>query len=439
MKKIALVAIPVVLASTHAFASGFSLNEQSAATQGTAGAGSGIEDSPSVQFTNPAGLGFLPGTRMMVGGTVYFTHTAFSNTGSSSLLGAFGPPLSGTTTQAVSDPTIFAPDIYISQSIGDQFAVGLGVSAPFGLKTLYDGASDVRYFALNTYLQTIDINPNIAFKPMPNLSLGAGLIVRHSTATFSNAVDFGSLGAANLIPGSIPQGQDGYAQVTGTSWATGYKLGLEYIPVEGTKIGLSYRSHVSTTLKGTATFTTPGPGAVLEALTGAFQNTTASAAIDYPEEATLSVGQAITPKWMVMGDVTYTNWSNFKQLAINFGNPFQPTAVTQENWNNSYRISVGTTYDVTDALTLRTGFAYDNSPVPDAADLTPRVPDADRYWIAFGAGYKFDNGLAFNAAWAHLFFADTNLVQQSATAGVIQGNYSGSQADLLTFDLSYKF
>ena len=45
----------------------------------------------------------------------------------------------------------------------------------------------------------------------------------------------------------------------------------------------------------------------------------------------------------------------------------------------------------------------------------------------------------FNAAWAHLFFADTNLVQQSATAGVIQGNYSGSQADLLTFDLSYKF
>lgn len=439
MKKIALVAIPVLLSSTSALASGFALNEQSATTQGTAGAGMAVEAAPSVQFSNPAGLGFLSGTQIVGGGTVYFTHGTFNNTGSSSLLGAFGPPLSGVAS-ATTAPTVVAPHFYISQSIGDQFAVGLGVSAPFGLKTVYDSNSIVRYFAETSELRTLDINPNIAFKPMSNLSIGAGLIVRHSDGTFTNEIDYGSIGAANHIPGSIPQHQDGFVQVRGDDWAIGYKLGIEYIPVEGTKIGLGFRSDVSTTLTGDATFALSSTTArILSAVTGQFKNTGATAALDYPEELSLSGSQVITPAWTVMGDVTFTHWSNFQELRVHFANPLQADNVTSEKWQDSWRISLGTAYDVSDAFTLRGGVSYDETPVPGPSNLTPRVPDADRYWVSIGAGYKFNDAFAVNAALAHLMFSDANLSQQSASAGALGGNYDGTRAELLTIDVSYKF
>jgi long-chain fatty acid transport protein len=438
MKKIALAAIPALLASTTALASGFALNEQSATTQGTAGAGSGVENAASVQFTNPAGLAFLKGTQVVGGGTVYFTHGTFSNTGSSSLLGAAGPALSGVS-DATTSPTVVAPHLYISQSVTDDLVVGVGISAPYGLKTAYESDSIVRYFAETSELRTIDINPNIAYKALPNFSVGAGLIIRHSDATFTNAIDFGSIGAANHIPGSIPQKQDGFAQVRGDDWAYGYKLGLEFLPFDGTKVGVSFTSDVSTTLTGDATFATVGPGKILSALTGQFVNTGATAALDYPEKVALSVSQAITPKWTVMGDLSFTHWSNFQELRVHFANPKQADTVTSEKWDDTWRISLGTTYDVTDSFTLRAGFSYDQTPVPGPANLTPRVPDADRYWSAIGLGYKFSDQLAVNAAYAHLMFDDAQLQQQSLSAGTLVGNYSGTTADLLTIDVSYKF
>lgn len=434
MRKLAYIALPVSFVAAQAWGSGFVLNEQSAATQGTAFAGATVEQAPSVQFSNPAGLAFLSGNQAQAGGNVYFTHAKFENQGSTSLL---GQPMTGG--NDTSDPTIFAPFLYYSHSLSDVLKLGIGIYAPFGLMTEYSGDSSVRYHALKSDLKTIEINPNIAYKVTPNFAIGAGLIARYSTAELTSAIDLGSIGAANRIPGSVPQGQDGRAKVEGDDWGFGFKLGLEFLPFEGTRVGLGYRSMVKTTLEGDAEFSLTTPGQILSGATGIFRNSDATASIDYPEQVSLSVSQVVTPQLTLLGDVSWTNWSRFKELRVKYANAAQPNTVTSENWDDSWRVSVGAAYALTPSWMLRGGVAYDFSPVPDDNHRTARVPDGDRLWLALGAGYNISDSLSINAAFAHLMFSSEKLVQADSSAGTLRGQYDESRAEILTVDLVYKF
>ena len=48
------------------------------------------------------------------------------------------------------------------------------------------------------------------------------------------------------------------------------------------------------------------------------------------------------------------------------------------------RYSLGLVYLLDNTWSFRGGFAYDESPVPSPVRLTARIPDPDRYWLAFG-------------------------------------------------------
>ncbi len=426
------VAAPAVILGQNAYAAGFALFEQSATSLGLASAGSAVEKDASVQMTNPAGLGLVDGTQGVLGNNVYFTHLPFTNQGSTNLLGL---PASGG--NPTSSKTIDAPYGYFAHSFGD-FRVGFATGTNFGLETKYPHDSVVRYLAEKTKLNTIDLNPNVAYKVGPTLTFGAGLVARYSTAEFTNAIDYGSIGAASHVPGSIPQGQDGDVRLKGSDWSYGFKLGMTYQPLPSTVIGLGFRSEVSSKLTGDAQFDLNREGAILSSLSGAFKNTGISAAVDYPEELSLGVSHDLTSRLTLYGDFTWVNWSRFKELRIQFANLLQPDAVTPENWGDEYKLSVGAAYKITSAWTGRTGLAYDKSPVPDASHRTIRVPDADRVWATIGAGYDFGN-FGINVAYAHLFFDKSTVSQANATAGVANGIFDNAEANILTADLTYRF
>ncbi len=82
-----------------------------------------------------------------------------------------------------------------SFNVGYKLRFALGVNAPFGLETDYNDGWVGRYHALQTQLSTLNVNPTIAFEPIPGLSFGAGLQLQYADAKLSNAVDFGTIGA----------------------------------------------------------------------------------------------------------------------------------------------------------------------------------------------------------------------------------------------------
>jgi long-chain fatty acid transport protein len=332
------------------------------------------------------------------------------------------------------------PATYATMELAPDWRLGLGVTTPWGLITKSPVDSIARYHALTSSLRTINITPAVSWQVLPNLALGAGLQIQYASARLSNGVDFGAIGAAQRIPGFAPGARDGRATVSGTDTTVGFQLGAQWEPLVGTRLGLAFRSAVFHDLTGDATFEgVPFP----LSLSPSFANTGGQAKLVTPETVTLGLSQRIGDRWTLLGGLEWTNWSRFRDLIITFENGRAPS-VTEERWRDSVFVSIGGEYRWTDALTLRAGFAYDQSPVREA-DRTPRIPDNDRYWLSFGASYRIHRNVILTAAYTHVFVNDATVTLRdpgpnntNLFRGNLDANYRAS-VDIVTAQIRFAF
>lgn len=426
-----LAGLAVSLTSSAAGAAGFQLFEQSGSGLGNAFAGgaASAEDASTI-FFNPAGMTRIAGQQFVVAGHLINVEAEFENRGST--LGFAPIPLTGGDGGDAGGLGV-VPNLYYAMDLTSDLKFGFGVNAPFGLKTHYDAGWVGRYHALTSQLTTININPALAYKVNDVVSIGAGIDALYADARLSNAVDFGliALGPAGS------QRFDGRAEVEGDDWGYGYNFGVLFNLSDATRIGVAYRSKITIDIDAEAEFNVPALLAPGFAALGVFRETDASATVDLPDFGSLSVFHQLNSAWAVMADVTWTNWSRFDELRVEFDNPAQPDAVTPENWDDSYRVAAGATYRHNDAWKFRAGIAYDESPVPDGF-RTPRIPDEDRVWLSFGAQYKVSPNGSLDFGYTHIFVDDPDLNLTSATAGNLRGSYDSS-VDILAVQYSQGF
>lgn len=336
------------------------------------------------------------------------------------------------------------PNFYYSRRLPNDFVFGLGVNAPFGLKTEYDADWVGRYHAIESEVKTVNINPSIAYKAAPNLSVGVGVSAQYIEATLSQAIDQNSVcvarqvaagvPVATAIAGCAPVTGDATGTVEGDDWSFGYNFGIIYEAGTNTRVGFSYRSKIKQELEGDASFANAHPAFTM---LNVFVPTSVTADVTLPESASLSLYHAINPTVALLADVSWTRWSRFDELRIEYASA-QPDSVTPENWDNSMRYSLGLNYRYNSAWLLRAGIAYDEEPIPDAQHRTPRIPGNDRTWLAFGANYRYSPALSFDVGYAHLFVDDTPIDVSTATAGALVGEYDNS-VDILSAQVNWKF
>ena len=390
----------------EAAASGYALREQSAVGQGSSFAGATARaDDPSFMFFNPATLGYLSGNQAAVVGS-YIRPEARSENGVATRAGILGGSAIVGSQGGDAAYDAFVPAVYSSARINEEWAIGLAVTSPWGLVTKYDNDFIGRYHALTSSLRTINVAPMVAYRPLPWLTVGAALQVQHASARLSNAVDFGSVGAlAGLGPlGLRPGSRDGRATVKGDDISVGWQLGAVWEPQAGTRVGLAFRSAIFHELDGDARFQgAPGPLAA----SNTFRNTDARAKLTTPESFSFGVAQRLGERWTLLSDVSWTNWSRFRELRGEFESGRVPI-VTDQRWRDTWAFSLGAEYRATDALRLRAGGAYDRTPVPNST-RTPRIPDSDRYWLSVGASYQIMRSLELTAAYTHVFAEDARV------------------------------
>ena len=445
-------------------AGSFQLSEQSVSGLGVAFAGGAANaEDASTLFFNPAGLTLLDKGELQLGLHAIMPSDEFHNQGTRYNLP--GTPFNGLPVLGGNGGNAginhIVGNLYASQplvrnsSYGD-VTVGVGVFTPFGLETDYQPDWVGRYAALRTKLTTIDIQPTIAWR-YDRFSLGAGLDIQYASARLTQTIDFGLAAQAPLgqffaalpavlaaqgvppaaIPGIIastraaytnagfvPGGRDGVTEITGDDWALGFTVGglFEYRKMgEGEdgclqdgRIGISYRSKIDHTLEGDAEFRRvpliaaagapplpafPQPGA----FQAVFFDQGVSANLNLPDILHFSIYQRFAHKFAVMGDVTWTHWSRLQQVPIVFDNPGTPPNVLNINYDDSMRYAIGFEWYACKKLTLRTGFAYDETPIQSPEFRTPRIPDNNRYWLSFGAKYSPRDWLDLDVGYAHLF------------------------------------
>lgn len=427
-KTVLSLALGVSLFASTAQGSGFAIIEQSVSGLGSAfaGAAASAEDASTV-FYNPAGMMKLGNQASLVGGLHFIQPSAeFSNTTSSLLSGGDGSDAG----QSAVVPNAY----YVGQKTG-AVRFGLGIGAPFGMGTEYDSDWKGRYYAIKSELHTVNVNPAFAFQAHEKLAIGVGLNIQHATATLTSAVNVGGNGGTSPvglcaylstlpIPGNPYGGcigsADAQAEITGSSTSWGVNYGVLYDWSNATRIGFHYRSGVRHKLKGDADFTSVDP--ILSA-TGFLVNTDATASVNLPATAALSVSSAINDKMTLLADAMWTDWSQLSELRVEFDQGEQGDSVEELGWQNTGRYSVGMLYGLSDNLKLRAGVALDQSPTPNERRRSIRVPDADRTWLAVGLGYKLGNGMNLDAAFTAIAVDDAEVNKNENFKGNLVGDY----------------
>jgi long-chain fatty acid transport protein len=429
------LAIEIVVATTalaffeEAWGSGFQIRENSASALGNAFAGAAASsEDPSIIANNPAGMIGLSGNQVSGDIGIIIPSAVFSGMG---LTAARQPISGGNGGDALGAQPV--PAAYGFYDASPDLKFGLALTAPFGLQTQYQSDWVGRYQAIRSDIATININPNIAYRVSDWLSVGGGPAIQHAGAEFTNAIN--STTVVHLASPSLPAGltlPDGLAKVTGDSWSVGYTVGALVEISPGTRLGASYRSQVSHRIEGTAAFTVPAPLAA----SPQFQNTPARADLKTPDVVSLAASHELSPDITLLAEVQWTNWSVVKNLQIE--RPDGSILSSQpEQWHGTWFGSIGATWRPDPNWTFRGGLAFDPTPVRDQF-RTARLPDSDRYWLAFGLGYSWTQDLRFDAAYVHIFSPSPSINEVSQTGDLLVGQYS-NHVDIVSLSATLRF
>ena len=392
MKKVMLkttLGLAVTLASSQIFASGFALNEQSVSGMGTGFAGrSSSADDASTVFGNPAGMSRLSGQQVTGGIAVIDASTDIKDTS-----GRYPGTNKGDMV-----PFTGVPMGFYTNKLNDQWAVGFGVYAPFGLVTDYEGGFQGRAFGKKSEVKVVTLQPTVSYAFNDRVSVGFGPTINRIGGTLES-----DLTVLN------PAFGDTNVKVKGTDTALGFNIGVLVQATDTTRIGLTYHSKVSYKLEGHTNVTA---GANTPAGLMKSNRYDASLSIDTPESYDLSVTQDLSDAWKVYAGSTWTRWSRLKDITVQNkgvtmansgagGAQAFTTIKEEQNWHDTWAYAIGTSYQLNKQWVLRTGLTWDQSPTNNE-NRSPRIPTGDRTIFSLGAGYAVNENLTIDAAYSYL-------------------------------------
>lgn len=381
-----LASVIALTAADIAQAGGFGLRERSANAQGASFAGAtAAANDVTYSLFNPAALGEV--RTMEFGGA---------------LAGIF-PDITGTARVNGQEarPGVVAPlpASAFGYRLTDEFVVGFGIHSPFGLTTVYDdnfvGAAD----GIRSELIAIAFTPMLAWNVTEDFTLGGGVSIVYNDPQLTRAV--GVDGAGNVLEGKL----------NATDVAVGGMLGALWDVTDTTRIGLAYHSGYDISTEGT-----------LSAFDNAFNpvDLPGDASISLPFSINVGVRQELSDDLRLLAEFEWANWSEFSEIQVNVP-ALAPNNDLSEitDYKDSVFIAAGLEYDWSDALTLRAGVAYDETPT-QRASRSLRIPDADRIWASVGFTYHVSESMKLDFGYSVIFFEDSELsIMNGPAAGTI--------------------
>lgn len=396
----------VFLSSPEARASAFQLFEQNASGLGNAFAGSAaVAEDASTTWWNPAGMSRLPsGRHVLFAGHLISPSLEFSNRASQpSPLG--NTALTGNGGDA--GDTSFVPNAYFVTSLVGGWSFGVGVNVPFGLSTEYDAGWIGRFQGIRSEVKTLNINPSVAYRLGERASIGFGVSYQR-----------GEIDLLTAVPLGVGLESQNSTSIDGDAW--GFNAGVLFDITPATRLGVHYRSSLDYEMDGTTSVTgVPAAGSRVKL------------DLETPANLSFSVAHRLNDRLQLLGDITWTEWSRIDRLPlIRTSGPASGATLDTLTFgfDDTWRIAIGANYRWNGPWTLKAGVAFDQSPVPNAATRSVRLPDEDRYWLSAGASYRLsENGrVDFGYTYVHIKDADINNDQRATGRGLVNGTYDAS-------------
>ena len=374
------IAAGAFVAAGESLAAGFSLPEVSTAGIGLANALVANPEETGAFAYNPAAMGFHDTSSVALGALL------------------INPNFSVRTASGQHDSQgaewTAAPMIQAALRINEDWRIGLGITAPFGLETRWE---DGTFPALSgtvrravpppldpnvprgqptaSKLEILDFSPTAAYRVNENLSLSGGLDIYW----VKNAQLDSTAG-----------------RLSGDGADLGFNLSALY-RYEAWSFGAAFRSGVTVGLEGDY----EPLSRTLVAIGRLPPGQNAEVDVDLPWRLQLGARYAVTEALAVEIDWTRTGWSAFSTLEVK-GTRTEETIFTDTNdWNDSNAYRLGVTYQVLPNTQLRFGYSYDETGQEDA-HFSARVPDSDRHLFGIGVAHLLGDGLSIEAGYMYV-------------------------------------
>jgi long-chain fatty acid transport protein len=384
----------------NASANGFGLPDQDAFATARGEAFVATADNPSAIYYNPAGITHLKGDNLR--GGVYGIY----------LDPSCSPQNSGQTFHS-SDNFAAVPQFFYTHTVRDApLSFGLGVYAPFGGNMNWPQDTGFRSVAIGGSLKYITINPVVAVKLLPGLSVGGGVMVNYGNLSMSQGLLKYAAPLANFF------------DFTGDGWSVGYNAGILWQPHPKISFGATFRSSASLNFQGNTDFQLqPHPYPTP-------QQRNASASFTFPLTTVFGVSYRPTPKWNLEFDANYTDWHSFNTVTIEqspptVDQPFYQNVPVNLDWQASWMYEFGVTRYFDSGWHVSAGYVFNENSVPDTY-YTPLAADMDRDFFSIGTGFK---GKTFDFDVAYQFGYGPSHTVTGSKPSTTPGNFSGGSAD----------
>ena len=395
MKKIALISLAT---ATVLMAGGYKIPESSLNAVALSNAYVASSYGADTSYCNPANMVFSDNKGAAI--EVDLTYIGLSKVDYN--------PSSGSNISSKAENFIVPTIHYVSPAV-DKFRFGLSIVSPAGLSKKWSDAPASLY-AKEFTLQTIEVNPTVAYEINDQLAVAFGIRGIKSSGVVKNA----------------------YYDLKGDGFDLGYNAALTYKPMKDTNLALTYRSNIDLHVSGDATN-------VLNTTANGKVDSGVKVSIPVPASVNLAVSHTYNGNTTVEFVLERTMWSAYKNLDFDFSSssvfaPLQnPIA---KNWKDSNTYRLGLTHKH-DKITAMVGLAYDVSPVPDAT-IGFENPDSNSKVISLGGRYEINEKMSVGLA-GLVTLKDDRSVNNIADGGHVNGEFSNSPVYLLSAGMEYKF
>ena len=432
-------------------------------------------DHVTAAYYNPAGLARVKGTHLYIEGLFVYRTAAYERPE-----GAIDDVGTGTP----NDPTALAansgrgelanflvsPFLGVSSDLGiDNFGASLAVYAPFGGQASwgtidqfaddqqYPGAFDgpQRWHTIEGAQRALYVTAAGAYEIIDGLSVGVGFNLVSQSISVLRARNLDGTDDLLTPTGGLKEGR---TLIDGTDLSYSVGLGVQYEPVDGLWLGLSYQS-------------TPGFGAT--GLDGQLYGQYGQSGQQDPVDTTLlfhlpdiiRFGLQYRPsaKFELRAGGDYQRWSKFASHCLITRNDDPQCTLGADgavmdvtdgatvlvgiprNWKDTFGVRVGGSYWAIDGMELFGGVGYDSNAIPDET-LEAGLMDMDKVVSTLGVRYSLMDSLLLTGSLTNVFYFSRDVAPRTPENTPVQPSLSPDGAgtytqsiNLLTVGALYAF
>ncbi len=402
--------------AVQASAAGFGLFQHGGRGLGQAGALTARANEPTALTYNPAGIVHLDGLQAQAG--LDFSNTVDKYTSSS---GGF----------AAKHIIDFPPALYLTyKPEGRPWAFGLGLDAPFWyridwLPALFPG----RFLNDEQEVRVFELHPVLAYDLGDGWSVGGGLRYLYGNLTTGNSTLITVPGSGS--PGSPlpPQNVEIERRADSSSAdAFSWDVAVQYAD-ESWGWGAVYRGNAELKGSGDASYRARSTGipSVDSQVQALLRDGSSSQAFEIPRELRGGVWFAPYPELRLELDGSWQSWSSLENTSVTWNNDplrgggFNTTVLTARDWDDTLSLRLAAEGNLTDAVLVYGGIAYEPSPVPGGT-VEPGFPRGDALVYAFGAGYSLET-ISFDVGYSYHDHDNRGASGQEPLKPTVNGSY----------------